>query len=113
MTEAPADDLVEWLQNYYQRHCDGDWEHSYGFQIENVDNPGWLINFDLADTKMSKIEFEGIHDLRTDTDWIICRKDGDVFFGSGGVFNLKEILRIFRQWVESNIDQNTSVWLED
>lgn len=109
----PPVDLIEWLQQFYSKHCDGDWEHSYGFKIENVDNPGWLINFDLADTKMSEIDFIEIRHDRSDTDWMICRKDRDVFLGSGGAFNLKEILLTFREWVEANIAPDSSVWLDD
>jgi len=33
--------VMERIQDWYRRQCDGDWEHSYGVKIETLDNPGW------------------------------------------------------------------------
>jgi len=35
------------LMNWYDAHCDGDWEHQNGFELMTVDNPGWLFRFYL------------------------------------------------------------------
>ncbi|NHW36311.1 Imm53 family immunity protein [Paenibacillus aceris] len=40
---------------------------------------------------------------RTETDWLICRVEDHTFMGSGGVFNLDEIIEIFKNWVASII----------
>jgi hypothetical protein len=104
-------DILDWLQYFYSRHCDKDWEHSYGFRIDNVDNPGWLVEFDLNDTKLSGFDFKEYNIQRSEIDWIICKKKENKFVGYGGVFNLKEILKVFREWADNSIAPNESVWL--
>src|ERR1700722_12742042 len=49
-----------WLQRWYKIHCNGDWEHSYGIQIDTLDNPGWTITIDLQDTDLHIKNFEKI-----------------------------------------------------
>ena len=39
-----------WLQDFYTSLCNGDWEHSYGFKLDTMDNPGWHWEFNLRDT---------------------------------------------------------------
>jgi len=95
-------DLLVWLQNYYQAQCDGEWEHQHGFSIDNVDNPGWCVKFDLEHTEVENLPFEGVKDMRTENDWIICFVENKIFRGSGGPQNLTEILTVFRRWVESS-----------
>lgn len=41
------------IQNWYRSNCKGDWEHSFGVQIDTIDNPGWRVKKDLT-----AIEFE-------------------------------------------------------
>jgi len=107
----PKEDVIAWLQQFYLLHCDGDWEHSYGFSIENIDNPGWLVKFDLADTKLSVAAFSAVDEQRSEFDWVMCSKEADRFVGSGGALNLSEILSIFRQWAEANLKPGESPWL--
>jgi hypothetical protein len=103
--------ILEWLEQYYARHCDGDWEHSYGIEISNIDNPGWVVKIDLNDTKLSDIDFTPINSQRDELNWVICEKRGEQFFGAGGVRNLDEILEIFRSWSEENLSYDENVWL--
>ena len=37
-------DNFMWLLNWFQDHCDGDWEHSSGIHLETLDNPGWALS---------------------------------------------------------------------
>jgi hypothetical protein len=37
---------------------DGDREHAYGFRIETLDYPGWLVMVDLADNPMENAPFD-------------------------------------------------------
>ncbi|OQX97511.1 MAG: hypothetical protein B6I24_08570 [Bacteroidetes bacterium 4572_128] len=46
----------QWLENWYESHHDGDWEHTYGIRIETIDNPGWKIEIDIAETKFENLE---------------------------------------------------------
>ncbi len=102
--------LIAWLQNWYAAQCDGDWEHSYGVQIETLDNPGWYVVINLADTPLEDATFQGVDEsYRSEDDWVDCRlvekhprEDGvrgPYFAGAGGPHNLSEILHIFREWV--------------
>lgn len=91
-------DTLNNLQEWYSSQCNGDWEHQYGVFIENLDNPGWMVTIDLADTELENEYFETIQMERTATDWIICRVEEQKFKGDGGSFNLGEILEIFLAW---------------
>jgi len=44
--------LIKWLEDWYLSQCDGDWEHSYGLKISNIDNPWWHMSNNLLDTPL-------------------------------------------------------------
>jgi hypothetical protein len=88
------------LQQWYLSQCNQDWEHTYGITIENIDNPGWTITVQLADTVLQGIQFETRIVNRSDADWIHCAVSDMQFRGSGGAQNLKEILGVFLDWAE-------------
>ena len=92
-------DILMWLQNWYQGHCDGDWEHGYGIRITTLDNPGWGVEINLEDTKLESKLFEKVSVERNEHDWIYCFIEDKKFKGAGGPTNLIEILEIFRNWV--------------
>lgn len=41
--------MIEPLLRWYDAHCDGEWEHRYGFRIETADNPGLIVTLDVAE----------------------------------------------------------------
>ncbi|WP_236900377.1 immunity 53 family protein [Clostridium pasteurianum] len=96
--------ILKWIGNWYAENCDGDWEHSYGVNISNLDNPGWMVNIDLTNTKLENLKFDTIDISRSDTDWVYCNVIDEVFQGNGGANNLEEILNIFREWVNLNTE---------
>jgi hypothetical protein len=92
---------LEWLQSWYSRHCDGDWEHGQGVSITTLDNPGWSLDIDLADTEMEQVHFESVSRDVSEVEWIFCRiKDGQ-FQGRCGAHQLIEMISIFRSWCET------------
>jgi hypothetical protein len=93
-------DTLQELQNWYHSQCDGDWEHSYGVKIDTLDNPGWSVVIDLAETNLAGCAFPEVHRLEHDMDWIHCRVRGMRFEGNGGPFMLEEILRAFLVWAK-------------
>lgn len=95
-------DIFEWLQNWYKKQCDGDWEHLYGIKIENIDNPGWSVSVDLIDTALTNRAFEKIQYDHGDDNWLICQVKDNKFEGVGDSDKLVEILSIFKQWVDNS-----------
>ena len=66
---------LERLSDWYLRHCDGEWEHGFGFEIRTLDNPGVAIDINLEDTELHRIPFEEVKDAYDSTDrWLFCRR---------------------------------------
>jgi hypothetical protein len=87
------------LEAWYARNCDGDWEHSFGITIKTLDNPGWAVRIDLAETALAGQPFETVRIDRAPDNWFHCSVEADVFKGYGGPGNLHEILDTFAGWV--------------
>lgn len=90
-----------WLLQWFQEQCNGDWEHSHGIKIGTLDNPGWYLTIDLRETYLENEPFEIIKAERSENDWFHCFVKDGYFEGPCGYYNLPEVLKIFRQWVES------------
>ncbi len=91
----------DFLQTWYQAHCDGDWEHIFGVQIGTLDNPGWMVDIEISETELEGKFFETYErNLKSDTDWVFCKVEGSIFKGRGGPKNLEELLEIFKNFAE-------------
>ena len=93
-------EIIEKLENWYLSQCNGEWEHSSGFSIRTLDNPGWMVTICLEDTDFEGTESWEIESHRSEHDWVVCRLAENKFEGNGGPQNLKEILDIFLAWTE-------------
>lgn len=93
--------LLAWLQYWYLRHCDDDWEHSYGVSIDTLDNPGWSVRIDLKGTSLEGRGLARQQIERSESDWIHWWVADGKFEGAGGPQNLTDILLAFRTWAES------------
>jgi len=100
--EKSTMDILDWLEKWFQSNCDTEWEHVFGVKIVTLDNPGWFVKIDLADTPLSIKSFIELTIDNGDNDWIICRVHKDMYEGFGDPSKLGKILEIFREWVESN-----------
>ncbi len=100
------DELSE-IQDWYVSMCDGDWEHQFGLKTDTLDNPGWIVKIDIAETDLETKPFTpvekgvGTEAIEGDQDWYECEKKDKKFIGNGGPFHLKTILRIFLNWKNS------------
>lgn len=103
---------TQWLQEFFLRLCDGDWEHGEGFKIESLDNPGWWVEFSLEDTKLLAKNFERVRIERSTTDWLDYWLEGSKFRGTCGPGNLDELLAAFRAWVDRNLSACESPWAD-
>ncbi len=97
-------DALQSIMNWYEEQCDGDWEHQYGIKIETLDNPGWTIQIDVADTELEGRGFQKIKAERAEADWIHCKLENNVFSGACGPKNLIELLEIFRKWASAQVE---------
>lgn len=104
MRRLAAVDSLALLQAWYLQQCDADWEHSYGVRIETLDNPGWNLEIDLADTGLEGKPFESVqYGMFEETEtsgneWIFCKVEGGKFSASGGPLKLNEIIDVFLRW---------------
>lgn len=89
------------LQEWYLSRCDGEWEHSFGIEIETLDNPGWGVRIDLSDTGLEARPFEGIKVERADDDWVHAWVEDGRWRGACSPLALDELLSLFLAWAES------------
>jgi hypothetical protein len=93
--------LLKWLEGWYKSQCNGDWEHMSGIKIYTLDNPGWRITIDLADTELENKKYNLYQVINDDeSDWIFCRVKDGCFEGAGDPSKLEVIIQRFKEWVE-------------
>lgn len=92
---------IKWLEKWYKEKCDGIWEHSYGIEIETLDNPGWYVKIDLNEVGCNKVKEYKFNQDEGDSNWIECFISDNVFTGCGDCCKLNDIIQIFRKWMES------------
>ena len=97
---TPRMNAFEFLLQWYQNHCDGDWEHQYGVRINTIDNPGWQVQIDLAETEMEEMALDYRLIENSETDWVGCSITNKVFVGAGDPAKLGTILGVFKEMAE-------------
>lgn len=99
------DTLLTRIQNWYRTNCNDDWEHSYGFSIETLDNPGWTIKIDLSETPLENLQFEkNIDNGRFD--WMFIKTENNMFRADCDPTKLTEVLKIFLDEIIPNYSDN-------
>jgi len=87
--------------------CNGDWEHTYGIEISNIDNPGWQFIVELEDTPLHGIDFKDVEiNINHDTEWAFCRVENGKFDSAGGPKMLGILIKTFLDWAEANTPSN-------
>ena len=97
--------LLNFLEEWYESQCDGDWEHEFGVTIETLDNPGWSLTIDLVGTECEGQPFDEIDWEKNENNWIQCNIINNQFKGSGGPKNLQDLIQIFIDWRKSISDK--------
>jgi hypothetical protein len=91
------------LSDWYLRHCDGDWEHGFGFTIKSLDNPGVSIDISLAETELHDVPFAELKDDYDSQDrWLMCRRTDTLFEARGAAARFEDMLRIFLDWADAH-----------
>ncbi|MGK5594137.1 MAG: immunity 53 family protein [Parachlamydiaceae bacterium] len=88
------------IQEWYESQCNGDWEHTYGVNVNTLENPGWKVTIAIAETECEGKPFPELVLKRTDDDWVRCSVSRSYFVGFGGPANFKEIVEIFLRWIK-------------
>jgi hypothetical protein len=88
---------LNWLESWFAEQCDGHWEHMYGVRVASLDNPGWSLEIDLAETPLEDVVRSRHFEERNENDWISYELKESKFLGHGGPRNLDELVRVFRQ----------------
>ena len=101
MFEEPRDALYL-LQRWYVQQCNGEWEHSFGVNIDTLDNPGWTIRVDLAETAHAGLAHDWSRVERSEHDWVHWRVHADRFEAACGPTNLNEAIVAFLDFVGSH-----------
>ncbi|TKY80577.1 immunity 53 family protein [Pectobacterium polonicum] len=88
------------IQQWYQAQCNGTWEHTFGISIDTLDNPGWKVKIDLAETSLAGKPFAPLSqgEQSEDSDWLFCKTENLQFIGFCSVSNLPKLLAIFLNW---------------
>jgi hypothetical protein len=89
-------ETIERIQDWYKINCNGDWEHSYGYKIETLDNPGWAIKIDLSETSLDKLEFKReFKNSNNENDWFNIHTENKTLVIYCGPENMKKVFGIF------------------
>lgn len=101
-------ETIERIQDWYKINCNGDWEHSYGYQIETLDNPGWAIKIDLAETALENLEFQKeFQNPNNKSDWFHIHTENKILNIYCGPENLKSTFEIFfDELIPNHSDEN-------
>lgn len=87
-------EIVDRLEEWFESNCDGDWEHGSGIRIETLDNPGWMIRFDLTRTRMQDIKIERVSNQGpSNNTWIDYWADGSTLYLACGPRSLRDALQ--------------------
>ncbi len=69
--------------------------------IKALDNPGWIVEIDLNDTKYSGTSMDEIRIDNSDDDWMTCRIENNRFCGVGDCLKLEKILEVFKGAIDT------------
>lgn len=90
------------LQDWYISNCNGDWEHTYGFKLETLDNPGWTVTVDLDETHQEDQAFtERKINYEHETRWLVVYKEGQKLKGACGPKELDTMLSLVTEWLQT------------
>lgn len=91
---------LEWLEDWYQRQCDGAWEHNEGIRLESLCRPGWRLTISLEGTSAQGAPPNRMNFDSSGGEWIDCTLKEGRFEGTGDPRRLEQIIGVFRKWIE-------------
>ena len=97
-----SDNILTWLQSWYDSQCNGEWEHQYGITIQTIDNPGWDVEIDLSETKLDGIRQEWKLLKIDENNWYGFKIENNKFIASGDTSKLYKLLNLFKELFETD-----------
>jgi hypothetical protein len=95
----PDNNNLEWLESWYQRQCDGDWENREGIRLESLRRPGWRLTISLEGTTAQNAAPNRLSFDTSGGEWLDCTISAQRFEGAGDPRRLEQIIGVFRKWV--------------
>lgn len=93
-------EILDWIQNWFQENCDGEWEQGSGIQITTLEDPGWEIEIDISTTSIANLEVDWILNEVGTHDWYGVKIENQKFSASGDAGKLEFLLNLFREMIE-------------
>ncbi len=93
------DENIKWLLKWLETQYKGSWQGQRMVDMGTLDNPGWILKINIDQTTLQNQPFLKLKIDRTEHNWIACFVRDGGFMGAGGLYNLPEIIQIFRNWV--------------
>jgi hypothetical protein len=93
-------EILDWIQNWFKDNCDGDWERGHGIQITTLENPGWVVEFDLSNTSLANLNLDEIFNENGRQNWYSVKIDNQKFSAAGDSGKLKFLLGLFKEMIE-------------
>lgn len=93
-------EILEWIQNWFKNHCDGQWEHGEGIQITTTQTPGWEVEIDISKTSVGNMNLKGILNEKSKNDWYGVKIENQKFTASGDSGKLLFLLGLFKEMIE-------------
>jgi hypothetical protein len=95
-------DTAAWegLGQWFQKQCDGDWEHGNEIRIASLDNPGWTISIPIRETHLETVQFERIDEDRPESEWLSCWRTEESWEAVCGPEQLVDAISLFVAWAE-------------
>ena len=93
--------IINWIENWFKEHCDGDWEHSNGIVIESSDNPGWIVKIDLTNTPIETLSVPYELQELDEGNWYGISVKDSVYNAVGDPSKLEFLLNRFKELIES------------
>jgi hypothetical protein len=96
-----VDASIAQICSWYAAQCNGDWEHKYGVRIDSLDNPGWQVAVDVAETDRAGTPFAPIEWQGSDR-WLTAEREGDEVVMYCGPRELDAALEILATWLSGS-----------
>lgn len=95
------ENTYKWLCDWYNKNCNGYWEHYYGIKIETIDNPGWAITIDTEGSTEELKNIPWAFFEKNPTDWYGYKVEEKKFEASGDPSKLEHLINLFRKIIEN------------